>query len=47
MKSLLYKEKIKKNILLVAIWGAVIVTGFLALWAIIGVGGITQIENRS
>jgi len=36
MKTLLSKEQIKKNILLMAIWGAVIVTGFLALGAIVG-----------
>jgi len=40
MKSLLRKNKIGKNILLVAIWGAVIVTGFLALGAI-----LSGIEN--
>ena len=31
-----YKGSIKENILLVAVWGAVIVTGFLALGAIVG-----------
>jgi len=36
MKTLLSKESIKSNILLVAIWGAVIITGFLALGAIVG-----------
>ena len=36
MKTLLNKESIKRNILLTAIWGAVIVTGFLALGAIVG-----------
>ena len=38
MKSLFskYKGSIKVNILLVAVWGAVIVTGFLALGAIVG-----------
>jgi len=36
MKLLLRKESIKKNILLVAIWGTVIVTGFLALGANVG-----------
>ena len=37
MKSLFskYKGIIKKNILLVAVWGTVIVTGFLALGAIV------------
>ena len=34
MKTLLSKENIKKNILLMAIWGTVIVTGFLTLGAI-------------
>ena len=38
MKSLFskYKGIIKENILLVAVWGAVIVTGFLALGGIVG-----------
>ena len=38
MKSLFskYEESIKENILLVTVWGAVIVTGFLALGAIVG-----------
>jgi len=36
MKTLLSKEGIKNNILLVAIWGTVIMTGFLALGAIVG-----------
>ena len=38
MKSIFskYKGSIKANILLVAVWGAVIVTGFLALGAIVG-----------
>ena len=36
MKSLLSRGIIKENILLAAIWGAVIITGFLALGAIIG-----------
>ena len=38
MKSLFgkYKGSIKANILLVAVWGAVIVTGFLTLGAIVG-----------
>ena len=38
MKSLFskYKGIIKKNILFVAVWGAVIVTGFLALGGVVG-----------
>ena len=38
MRSLInkYKGNIKENILLVAVWGAVIVTGFLALGATVG-----------
>ena len=36
MKSLLSRGIIKENILLAAIWGAVIITGFLALGAIVG-----------
>ena len=36
MKSLLSKGITKENILLAAIWGAVIITGFLALGAIVG-----------
>ena len=38
MKSLFRKHKgsIKENIFLVTIWGAVVVTGFLALGAIVG-----------
>jgi len=41
MKTLLSKEGIKKNILLVTIWGAVVITGFLALGAIVsGIEGL-------
>ena len=36
MKSLLSKGISKENILLAAIWGAVIITGFLALGVIVG-----------
>ena len=36
MKSLLNKWSITENILLAIVWGAVIVTGFLALGAIVG-----------
>ena len=36
MKSLLSRENSKGNILLAAIWGTVIVTGFLALGAMVG-----------
>jgi len=35
MKSLLNKWSTKENILLATIWGAVIITGFLALGAIV------------
>jgi len=34
MKSLINKESIKKNILLVSIWGTAVVTGIFALGAI-------------
>ena len=55
MKSLFrkYKGSIKENILLVTIWGAVVVTGFLALGAIVGTiegliifGGIHSLAVR-
>ena len=36
MKSLFNRESLKRNIVFVAIWGIVIVTGFLALGAFIG-----------
>ena len=36
MKTLLNKGNLKEHFLLVAVWGTVIVTGFLALGAIVG-----------